>query len=170
MTKVSLAGTIADAATGAFWRFSLALYDRPGVAAACLELQDRHGRDVNLALYAVWVGASGRGRLSATDLDAVKAALAPWHGTVIAPLRALRRRAKDETDAPALYAALKAAELEAEHVAQDRLERLAPPAAALHAAPLEDAVANLAAYLGFGAALEAAAPLLRALVDGAAEA
>jgi uncharacterized protein (TIGR02444 family) len=42
-----------EAATvgAAFWRFSLALYARPGVAAALLGLQDRAGRDVNLVLY-----------------------------------------------------------------------------------------------------------------------
>jgi len=34
----------------AFWRFSLALYARPGVAEALVELQDRAGRDVNLQL------------------------------------------------------------------------------------------------------------------------
>jgi uncharacterized protein (TIGR02444 family) len=141
----------------------VAFYDRPGVAAVCLALQDRHGQHVNLVLFALWVGASGRGRLSAADLDAAKAALTPWYAAVIAPLRALRRRAKDEPDAAALYAALKAAELEAERVAQDRLERLAPQPGAADASPRDDAAANLAAYLGQGAALVAAAPLLRAL-------
>jgi uncharacterized protein (TIGR02444 family) len=169
MTKVSLAAALADAAPGTFWRFSLALYERPGVASACLALQDRHGRDVNLVLYALWVGASGRGRLSVAEFDAAKAVLAPWHGKAIAPLRALRRRAKDETDAAALYAALKVAELEAEHVGQDRLERLAPSADASNAAPLDDAAANLAAYLGPGPALEAAVPLVSALADAAAK-
>lgn len=169
MTNVSLAAAIADTAPGAFWRFSLALYEQPDVAAACLDLQDRHGYDVNLVLYALWVGASGRGRLSAAGLDSAKAALAPWQSAIIAPLRALRRRVKGEPDAAALYAALKSAELEAEYVAQDRLERLAPPGGAPDAAPLEDAAAYLAAYLGPGAALEAASPLLRALAEPAAK-
>jgi uncharacterized protein (TIGR02444 family) len=34
-----------------FWRFSLDLYGRPGVAPACLALQDEAGADVNLVLY-----------------------------------------------------------------------------------------------------------------------
>ena len=39
-----------------FWRFALGFYARPGVAPACLELQDRHGKDVLIALYCCWVG------------------------------------------------------------------------------------------------------------------
>ena len=41
-----------------FWSFSLTVYGRPGVEAACLELQDRFGADVNLALYCLWIGRS----------------------------------------------------------------------------------------------------------------
>ena len=43
----------------ALWRFSLTVYGRAGVPAACLALQDEGGRDVNLLLYCCWVGASG---------------------------------------------------------------------------------------------------------------
>ena len=43
----------------AFWRFSLELYARDGVPAACLALQDREGADVNLVLLALWLGESG---------------------------------------------------------------------------------------------------------------
>ena len=39
-----------------FWRFSLALYARPGVAEALIALQDRAGLDVNLILFGLWVG------------------------------------------------------------------------------------------------------------------
>src|SRR5216683_2473203 len=41
-----------DAAGEAFWRFSLALYARPGVADALITIQDRAARDVNLILSA----------------------------------------------------------------------------------------------------------------------
>lgn len=136
-----------DSAAGAFWRFSLDLYARPGVAVACLELQDRHGLDVNLVLFAAWVGVSGRGRLSVADLAAAEAAIAPWRRDVIVPLRDLRRRLKGEPDTASLYQSAKAAELDAEHVAQDRLERTAPPRQP-GTAPFEDALANVALYLG----------------------
>jgi uncharacterized protein (TIGR02444 family) len=154
-----------DRAGGAFWRFSLEAYGRPGVASACLDLQDRHGCDVNLVLFALWVGASGRGRLTEADIGAFDEATASWRRTVIAPLRALRRQVKQEADATALYEALKAAELEAEHAEQNRLEALAPPIAATMAGPIVDALANLAACLGSEAAFETAAPLRLALAE-----
>ena len=48
----------------ALWRFSLAFYASPGVAQALIALQDRDQLDVNLMLFALWLGVSGRGRLS----------------------------------------------------------------------------------------------------------
>jgi uncharacterized protein (TIGR02444 family) len=152
-----------DRADGAFWRFSLDAYGRPGVASACLDLQDRHGCDVNLVLFALWVGASGRGRLTESDIGTLDGATASWRRTVIEPLRALRRRVKHEAESAALYEALKNAELEAEHAVQNQLEALAPPMAAPTAGRIADALANLAACLRSPAAFETAAPLRRAL-------
>ena len=37
-----------------FWRFSLQLYRLPGVAEACIELQEKCGADVNLLLFLLW--------------------------------------------------------------------------------------------------------------------
>ena len=59
----------------AFWRFSLALYARPGVAEALIALQDRAGRDVNLMLFALWAGAVRRVALDAGALAAAEAAI-----------------------------------------------------------------------------------------------
>ena len=56
----------------AFWDFSLEAYARPGVAPACLDLQERHGADVNLLLFACWLSASGRGALDAALLAAAR--------------------------------------------------------------------------------------------------
>ena len=44
---------------GRFWAFSLEVYGRPGVAPACLALQDRHGLDVNLLLFCCWAASQG---------------------------------------------------------------------------------------------------------------
>ena len=41
------------------WDFSVELYARPGVAAACLALQDRAGADVCLLLAALWLERRG---------------------------------------------------------------------------------------------------------------
>ncbi|MGI9492931.1 MAG: TIGR02444 family protein, partial [Geminicoccaceae bacterium] len=42
-----------------FWDYSLSLYGRPGVEQACLELQRRHGLNVNLLLFAFWLADRG---------------------------------------------------------------------------------------------------------------
>lgn len=102
-----------------FWAFSLAVYARPGVPPACLELQDRRGIDVNLLLFAAWAGIGCGVALTAERLAALDAAVAGWRRDMVQPLRAIRRRAKGEDEA--LYRRMKAAELEAERVQQDRL-------------------------------------------------
>jgi uncharacterized protein (TIGR02444 family) len=151
---------IRAATKGDFWGFSNRCYARPGVAAVCLDLQDRSGRDVNLLLYAAWVGASGRGRLAPADLARAEAAVAPWRREVVEPLRQIRRRVKATPDSAALHATLKAGELQAEAHAQALLEAVAPaPDARPAAARRADALANLRLYLGHAAP----APLRRAL-------
>ncbi|QCG96555.1 TIGR02444 family protein [Azospirillum sp. TSA2s] len=102
-----------------FWDFSLAVYGRPGVPACCLALQDRRGVDVNVLLFAAWAGLECGVRLSAGDLARIDGAVSGWREEMVRPLRALRRRAKAEDDT--LYRRMKAAELEAERVQQDRL-------------------------------------------------
>jgi uncharacterized protein (TIGR02444 family) len=167
MTKVSWADHFSPGAGGVLWRFAVAFYERPGVAPACLDLQDRFGRDVTLLLYACWVGSDGRGRLSLADLVRAQAAAEPWRGAVVAPLRAVRRFVKEALDATELHNAVTAAELAAEHVALDRLEILAPPRRATATEPLADALANLALYLGPGPVADAAIPLRLALAETA---
>ncbi|PWC83819.1 hypothetical protein TSH100_19865 [Azospirillum sp. TSH100] len=102
-----------------FWDFSLAVYGRPGVPACCLALQDRRGVDVNLLLFAAWAGLDCGIRLSDEELARIDGSVAGWREEVVRPLRVLRRRAKAEDDA--FYRRMKAAELEAERVQQDRL-------------------------------------------------
>ena len=107
------------------WAFSLATYGRPGVAAACLALQDRHGLDVNILLYCCWAGRRGRA-LTAGELADLRAAADPWHDSVVRPLRAARRWLKEQIAADAnsderLRAEIKARELEAERLEQSIL-------------------------------------------------
>ena len=102
-----------------FWNFSLAVYGRPGVPALCLSLQDRCGVDVNVLLFAAWAGLECGVLLSEAELARFDSAVSGWREEVVRPLRALRRRAKDEDHA--FYRRMKAAELEAERVQQDRL-------------------------------------------------
>jgi len=144
-----------------FWDFSLAVYGRPGVPACCLSLQDRCGVDVNILLFAAWAGLECGIRLSAGELARIDGAVAGWRDEMVRPLRALRRRAKTEDDA--LYRRMKAAELEAERVQQDRLFA----AGGLVPRPgggLELAVANMALLVpGGDPALEELAGVLTAV-------
>ncbi|MFZ0067404.1 MAG: TIGR02444 family protein, partial [Pseudolabrys sp.] len=39
-----------------FWRFSLAVYSRAGVAEECLALQETAGADINVLLFCAWTG------------------------------------------------------------------------------------------------------------------
>jgi uncharacterized protein (TIGR02444 family) len=154
-----------DGSGDEFWRFSLAFYGRPGVSPACLELQDRYGRDVNLVLYACWVGLSGRGRLTQADLAHAAAMNDPWREAVIEKLRAARRAIKEQAaDVAEFYAAAKAVELEAERIAQHRLSRLAPTVAVTESmARRADAATNLALYLGSDRARAAAGAIFTAI-------
>jgi uncharacterized protein (TIGR02444 family) len=139
------------------------------VGGACLDLQDRHGLDVNLVLLCCWLGSSGRGRLSGADLAAAESAVATWRRAVVEPLRAVRRALKTMpvAGAPTLRQEVQRLELVAEREAQSLLVAgLKPPLAMPGGAPLADAAANLALYLaaeGRDAAL--ARPLIRALGD-----
>lgn len=139
-------------AAAEFWHFSLAVYNEPDVAPACLVLQDQFGRDVNLALYCCWLGASGRGRLSRAALDTADRVIAPWRHEVVEPFRAARRAIKRAASpaSESLYAKAKAVELEAERLLQRRLAEQAPPADP--SLSLEDrldaAIANLTLYVG----------------------
>lgn len=106
----------------AFWRFSLALYSRREVAAALITLQDRDGLDVNVILYALWLGLVRGQALNTADLAAAEAAIAPL-GDAVAELRGLRRRlrAHADPDIQALRRRVQALEIAAERAVQERL-------------------------------------------------
>ncbi|HEX9489573.1 MAG TPA: TIGR02444 family protein [Stellaceae bacterium] len=149
-----------------FWKFSLDFYARPGVEAACLALQDQHGRDVNIMLYLCWLGLSARGRIDGDGLARAEETMAPWRRAAIEPLRAARRGLDpaERDGVAALYEAAKAIELVAERMGQQQLGALAPPPAPRAAdRRAADAAANLTLYLGDTAARQAAAQLFAAL-------
>ena len=146
------------------WRFSLAHYRRRGVAMACLALQDRAGVDVNLLMFALWHGASGRGRLDRPALRRIVRAVSAWQKWVVAPLRDLRRRLKPLTEDPALgplrwpisrlRAEVKRLELEAEQTEQAMLFAMVKPP---NRPPTAGATRNRAARQNVARYLEIAA-------------
>lgn len=115
-----------------FWDFSLSIYGRPGVADACLFLQDRYALDVNVMLFCVWVGLTGRGPLGAPEIDACVSRTSDWRKRVIEPLRQVRRACRDEPlGVPEFLLqvfrpSMHDVELDAEHVEQLVLAELVP--------------------------------------------
>lgn len=145
---------MADLPEHPIWDFVRTAYGRPGVSPACLALQTRHGADVDLLLYAAWVGASGRGRLDRRRLTRLRAAMAPWQAEVVLALRSLRRLLKLPTGAvPAelaepLRQRILGAEIESEHVQFLALAADAPATGArAEAERRADVAANLEACL-----------------------
>ncbi len=116
----------------ALWQFALTVYQKPGVSDACLLLQDRYGCNVTLLLFAAWAGAEQGVVLTADEMAAAVGTVGAWHGEVVEPLRAVRRRLK-HGPAPApdkatgkLRARLQAIEIEAERIELETLAGFLP--------------------------------------------
>ncbi|MCM0019982.1 MAG: TIGR02444 family protein [Tagaea sp.] len=118
------------------WGFAVALYARPGVAEACLALQDRHGADIPLLLAIVWHAERGRG---APDLRRWRAVSAAWRDAAVLKLRGLRRALKGRAEWEKLRTRIKRLELAAERAQLAELAR--------HARPRIDAPADPRAVL-----------------------
>jgi uncharacterized protein (TIGR02444 family) len=105
-----------------FWRFSLAVYKPPDVAAECLALQEAVGLDVNLLLFCAWLGTRAI-VLSRSDIEAASRVVALWHNSVVRPLRGVRRHIKTQYgDAlESLRSRVKDDELQAEQIEQAML-------------------------------------------------
>ena len=115
------------------WDWAVAAYGAPGVADACLTLQDHHEQNVPLLLWSAWIAQTGR-RPDEETIEAACDTARAWAGVVTAPLRAVRRTLKapvpDIDDGPreALRERIKALELEAERHLLEALEALTPAA------------------------------------------
>lgn len=111
-----------------FWDWALAAYDRPGVAEACLSLQDDHGQQTAYLLWAAW----------ASPPDAVLADGAElarhWEAAILGPVRQARRALKipltpvDDTARTDVRETIKAAELDLERLLMTSLAGLCDPA------------------------------------------
>ena len=134
------------------WDWALYAYARPGVADACLELQDDHGQCVPYLLWAAWAAADGRA-LDPTTLARGAVLARAWNEAAVGPLRQARRRMKsplaDLTDdaRESARAQVKAAELAAEQALTQALDALSPPGCG-SIFPLAPALADAASAWG----------------------
>jgi uncharacterized protein (TIGR02444 family) len=152
-----------------FWSFSLQLYGKPGIAEACIALQDGLGLDVNLLLFCCWHGRAMR-KLDEAGLRQAIATVEAWQSDVVKPLRAVRRRLKagvppiTARECQSLRHKVNDLELESERIAQSALEALPMPLPGWRPA----VEANLDLYLVLMGRDPAKAPELQALIEASA--
>lgn len=112
-----------------FWRFSIAFYAVPGVAPACLELQDTANVDVNVLFFLLWSATQSRA-LSPAEVAALDKTVGAWRDMTVVPLRQIRRALKEPpgivepATAETFRARIKSAELEAERLQQEAMYAL----------------------------------------------
>jgi uncharacterized protein (TIGR02444 family) len=156
----------------AFWTFSLSVYSKPGVPTACLTLQDAGGADVNLVLFALYLGRAGR-KITGEDVRKIAQTTEPWRAGIVVSLREARRALKEPPGpfagplADALRKTVKSAELEAERIQQETLfvtfpEQNLGVAETDHASACAANVEAYRLYLGTHFDKEAVATLLSA--------
>ncbi|HEX6111169.1 MAG TPA: TIGR02444 family protein [Geminicoccaceae bacterium] len=147
-----------------FWDYAVELYRRPGVEGACLELQARHGLDVNLLLLCCWL--AGRGVApDAQTLGRIAAAAESWQAAFVGPLRRVRSRLKADLADPrpgsiparwpelasGLRGRVLALEIDGEHLEQLLLAALAIDLVPTAAPGVALASVNLQCYWRFAA-------------------
>jgi len=147
------AADAAPAAKSPFWRFSVKFYAEPGVAQACIDLQDQAGVDVNILFFLLWNATQGRtfGNAEVADLER---SIGAWRDMAVVPLRNVRRALKSPPPVMAPDAAegfrtrIKAVELEAERLQQEAMYALtlSGPLGQAAASKTEAARGSVAAY------------------------
>jgi uncharacterized protein (TIGR02444 family) len=113
-----------------FWRFSVKFYAEPGVAPACIELQDQAGVDVNILFFLLWNAGEGR-TFGVTEVAELERLMGPWRTMTVVPIRDVRRALKSPPPvmssevAEGFRTRIKAVELEAERLQQEAMYALA---------------------------------------------
>jgi uncharacterized protein (TIGR02444 family) len=134
-----------------FWQFSYKFYAIPGVAPACIALQDLAGVDVNLLFFLLWNATLGR-TLNEAEVKELDHMVGVWRNTAVVPLREIRRALKSSQSilAPDVVTVfrnrIKADELEAERLQQEAMYALSDRFGKSTLAPVAAARASIAAY------------------------
>ena len=143
--------------TKSFWDYSIHVYRQHGVADAFLELQNKHGADVNMLLYCCWFGIA-RGRFNDKVFNAALGFSSAWSTQVVKPLRSARTWLKqtgcqgrliDSGSCMEFRDKIKGIELHAEKLQQTTIESLGMDVPAIDLsipAQLDAVVENLKCY------------------------
>jgi uncharacterized protein (TIGR02444 family) len=136
-----------------FWRFSVKFYAEPGVAQACIDLQDQAGVDVNMLFFLLWNATQNRA-LNHAEVADLEREIGAWRDMAVVPLRNVRRALKSPPpviapqEAEGFRTRIKAVELEAERLQQEAMYGLAQSGRIGSQAPskIEAARTSVAAY------------------------
>jgi len=143
-----------------FWEFSVDVYGRDGVPAACLALQEDCGVDINMVLFCCWAGDVGNRQLGLQGVRNALGTINGWHIDVVKGLRSVRNHLKfgfrgfDDDTVKELRQRILKIELDTERLEQDRLAQAVSMTPAPGLSPEQkasDATANLADYFALGA-------------------
>ena len=115
----------------ASWAFAVDIYARPGVAEACLKLQNEAGVDVMMFLMAAYAAVRHRILLTPPEIRKLEEACRPWREQIVRPIRAIRSKLKSgplpapNSETEQFRSQVKSIELAAErlqnHLLADRL-------------------------------------------------
>jgi uncharacterized protein (TIGR02444 family) len=102
--------------SGVFWTWFNEVYRRAGVSPALIELQDRHGLNVNSVLYCLWLSCSHQ-NLSKSAAVTAATLDKDWSELIVSPVRTARRELKtsphiDEARRKDIRARVQAIEIE----------------------------------------------------------
>jgi uncharacterized protein (TIGR02444 family) len=108
------------------WEWAVSVYQSDEVPDICLRLQDEHGQNTSLLLWAIW------GSPADAQLEQGAGIARSWDSRVLSPLREARRNLResqppvDDHAREELREEIMTAELLAERVLMETLETLAP--------------------------------------------
>ena len=114
------------------WAFALDIYARPGVADACLKLQNEAGVDVTMLLMIAFAAVRHRIFLTPYEIRALDEACRPWREQIVRPLRVIRSGLKSgplpapNSETEQFRSTIKAAELAAERLQNQLLAERFP--------------------------------------------
>jgi len=114
------------------WAFALEIYARPGVADACLKLQNEAGVDVMMLLIVTFAAVRHHIILTASEIRELDEACRPWREQIVWPLRAIRSGLKTgpapapNSETEEFRSKVKAVELAAERLQNQLLAQHLP--------------------------------------------
>jgi uncharacterized protein (TIGR02444 family) len=114
------------------WAFALDIYARPGVADACLKLQNEAGVDVMMFLMVAYAAVRHRMVLTPSEIRELDEACRPWREAIVRPLRAIRAGLKTgplpapNSETEQFRSKVKAVELAAERLQNQLLAECLP--------------------------------------------